>query len=677
MNDNPGPAPAGIPRRDFLKVTGAWAGGLAAAGWTATASHAAAAIGHPASPAPGEAAYRWWQESAKGLLLPLAALMKPGICTIPIIGQSSEYGGPQADRLESFVRPLLLAAHWLQSKRRPEDEALRQKVSTWFREGLLIGTDPGSVQYFGPDANYQQQHVEIGLLCIGLQLAPQDLWQPFSTRERDQIVQWLGSARGSGIVNNNHYFMAIHILEFLDAQGYGRRADRPVVDEFLNRLEFMHRGGGWFEDGINQAYDHYNAFAFHFYGLMWSRLFGARDTARRDRWHHWARTFVQDYQHFFSAGGEHPAFGRSITYRFNTINVFGMALAEGCCDLAPGMLRRLCTRNLDFFLSRPIYQSQGCLSVGWTDEFPGISERYSCAASPYWAAKGLSPLLLPEDHAFWHAAEEPLPSERGDHARVIKPAGLVVRSVGGAVEILNAGSQISNLNLRYGAWKWSKTAYRSGVGFTVAYPNDTNWSWDDALTIETDDGATFGRHSTVAVEMDENHLYYSANLGGTFKQINVGLETGVWWNAGWLLQVHTYNALQPVVLRLGGYALPSAAPTVQCEQKEGVWSAWSDDGRGSLLQPLHGFTGGEWDNRLDRGRPRAHLASPYHATPVAVVARTKGPGWLAALAWAGSDRAESAPWSVTSGAAGHWQLEHPKLGRWDLTHWALPALATA
>ena len=27
--------------------------------------------------------------------------------------------------------------------------------------------------------------------------------------------------------------------------------------------------------------------------------------------------------------------------------------------LAPGMLRRLCTRNLDFFLSRPIYQSQG------------------------------------------------------------------------------------------------------------------------------------------------------------------------------------------------------------------------------------------------------------------------------------------------------------------------------
>jgi hypothetical protein len=32
-------------------------------------------------------------------------------------------------------------------------------------------------------------------------------------------------------------------------------------------------------------------------------------------------------------------------------------------------------------------------------------------------------------------------------------AGLVVRGTAGAVEIINAGSPISNLMLRYGAWK--------------------------------------------------------------------------------------------------------------------------------------------------------------------------------------------------------------------------------
>src|SRR5690606_2227688 len=121
--------------------------------------------------------------------------------------------------------------------------------------------------------------------------------------------------------------------------------------------------------------------------------------------------------------------------------------------------------------------------------------------------------LLPPEHAFWHAPEEPLPSEQGDHAHVIPTAGLTVRSVGGAVEILNAGSQISNLNLRFGAWKWSKTAYRTGVDFTIARPAATHWSDDSAITLHLPDGRVFGRHSTVAVEMDEHHVRYVSNLG--------------------------------------------------------------------------------------------------------------------------------------------------------------------
>ena len=56
-----------------------------------------------------------------------------------------------------------------------------------------------------------------------------------------------------------------------------------------------------FEDGINQAYDHYNAYAFHFYGLMWARLHHASDEARATRWRDWAKLFVADYAHFFAA----------------------------------------------------------------------------------------------------------------------------------------------------------------------------------------------------------------------------------------------------------------------------------------------------------------------------------------------------------------------------------------
>lgn len=628
------------------------------------------------------AAYRHWQAQARALLEPLAKLFVPGKASLPIHGPASA-NGANSDRLESFARPLLLAAHYLQSA--PEIggdaarfAALREQIGGWFREGLVAGAAESGPEAWGPDANYHQIHVEMGLLCLALQIAPAQLWAPLTRAEQDQVARWLGSARHSGYVDNNHYFMGIHVLEFLRARGYGRPSDARLVDTYFDRLEHLHRGGGWFQDGINQAFDYYNAYALNFYGLWWAHLHGAQNPARADRWRAWAREFTVDYEHFFAASGEHPAFGRSITYRFNSIAPFGLTILENCTDLPLGRIRRLCTRNLDFFLRHPIYQDQGCLAIGWLDRFDASAELYTGAGSPYWAAKGFSPLLLPPSHAFWIAPEEPLASERGDHARAIGPAGLVVRSAGGEVELLNAGSQISPTNLRYGAWKWSKTAYRTGTSFTCAFPAQTNWSPDSALTLQLADGRVFGRHSTVALELADTHLACSWALGYAPEQINVAVDTVVWWRAGWLLQLHRFDARQPVALRLGGYALPLAAPACHRASTSATLAAWdAAHTHGTALQPLHGFEATEWDARLDDAAPRAHLAAPYHVTPLAVRRRAAGEGVLAALVWAGSSASESAPWTLVAADAGAWQLDHPQLGSWRLRHAALPALPAA
>jgi hypothetical protein len=625
---------------------------------------------------PAPATYRHWQLAVKKLLEPLAALMRPGAADIPIKGAASDHDA-QADRLESFARPLTLAAFFLQSEPHPDDTAFREKIAAWFRAGLVAGSDPTSPQYWGPDANYHQHHVEMGLLSIALQIAERDVWAPLTTPQKAQVARWLSACRGGGIVNNNHLFMSVHILEFLGKHGYAHRTDRAVISAHLNQLETMHRGGGWFEDGINQAYDHYNAYAFHFYGLMWARLHGENDPARATRWRDWAKLFVRDYQYFFAASGEHSAFGRSITYRFNCLNVFGLALAEGATELAPGMLRRLCTRNLDFFLSRPIYQEQGCLSAGFTDRFDKIIETYSCAASPYWAAKGFSPLLLPPSHAFWNDPEQPLPAEKpGGFVRVMRAPGLVTRSTPtGEIEILNAGSMVGNTQLRYGAWKWSKLSYRTSVHFTYAFPEITNFSFDSALIAQLDDGRVFGRHSTVAIELEADHLGFTSNLGSKTGQINTSVETFVFWRAGWLLQVHRIDPRQPVVLRVGGFALPLAEPHALRSDPGAVLSAFSSDHqRGSVLQALLGFSSQEWDTRFDDTTERRHVAAPYHATPILKTALVSGPVALAALVWAGTDRAESASWQIVSGSAGAWKLTHPKLGPWEISHWSLPAL---
>ena len=667
-----------LARRQFLKMA-------ALAGAGASLPRSLAALTAPAGPTASTGAsvpdtYRHWQAQARALLEPLAALFVPGRALLDLHGPASA-NGAQADRLESFARPLLLAAHYLQSA--PETggaadtaSAFRQRVAEWFRTALVAGSAPDGPESWGPDANYHQLHVEMGLVCLALQIAPTQLWQPLTRAEQAQVARWLASARRSGYVDNNHYFMGIHIIEFLRAHGHGEAGDEIVVDEYFDRLEHLHRGDGWFTDGINQAYDYYNAYAFNFYGLWWARLYGQRNPARAARWREWSRRFTAHYEHFFAASGEHPAFGRSITYRFNSLAPFGLGVLEDCCDLPLGRVRRLCTRNLDFFLQHPIYQDQGCLAVGWLDRFDASAELYTGAASPYWAAKGFSPLLLPPSHPFWTASEEPLLSERGDHAHVIKPAALVVRSVDGEVELLNAGSQVSHVNLRYGAWKWSKTAYRTGTSFTCAFPAPTNWSPDSALTLQLADGRVFGRHSTVATELVDDHLAYRWALGYAPEQINVGVDTLVWWRAGWLLQLHRFDARQPVALRLGGYALPLREPRCERTHASRILSAWTTDrARGSVLQPLHGFDDEAWDVRLDDTSPRSHLATPYHATPLAVRRRAENAGVLAALTWTGTDPAQAAAWSLVTARDGAWELEHPQLGSWSLRHSQLPALA--
>ncbi|MCX6953969.1 MAG: DUF2264 domain-containing protein [Verrucomicrobia bacterium] len=632
-------------------------------------------------PDPDFGTYAAWRDAARELLEPLAALMHPGEAGLAIAGPASA-NGANADRFESFARPLLLAAHYLQSVPEPADAArtgpdpaaFRVRLAHWFRTGLVAGTDPAGPHYWGPDANYHQLHVEIGLLTIALQIAPRELWEPLTRGERDQVAAWIATIRGSGFVHNNHYFMAVHAYEFLGRHGYGRRTDRATVDEYLDRLELMHRGGGWFEDGINQAFDYYNAYAFNFYGVWWARLHGARDPVRATRWRDWARLFLRDYEHFFAASGEHPPFGRSLTYRFNAVAPFALAVLEGCCDLPPGRVRRLCTRNLRFFLERPIRQEQGCLALGWTDRFDASAELYSCPASPYWAAKGFSSLLLPPDHAYWTAPEEPLQSERGDHAHAIPAAMMVVRSTAGAVELLNAGSQVSHVNLRYGAWKWSKHAYRTGAGYTLAFPLATNWSPDSALCLELPGGTVYGRHSTVPLELDAHHLLFGYNLGFAPAQVNAHVETLLFWHHGWLLQLHTIESRQKAVYRLGGYALPLTSPPVVRTGGDTRLAAFRPDGRGTVLQLLAGAPHGGWDSRLDETTARTHLGAPFHATPVFRSEETAGDLRIAALAWTGSAPAESAAWNVASAPAGEWTLSHPHHGDWTVRHWALPAL---
>ena len=486
------------------------------------------------------------------LLAPLVKLMQPGMAHIPLKGQASDHG-EIADVLEAFARPCLLAAHWLGAQGGETLGFTRDEVAKWFREGLIAGTDPSADTYWGPVTNYHQHSVEMGALVLALEIARDHLWTPFSDSEKQQVLSWLRTARGCGFHRNNHLFFGVLPLCFLIREGAASKADEELVLRWMDILESMYLRDGWFVDGMNEASDHYNAFAWHYYGLWWGKLYGDMDPARAQRWKDKAVPFLKDYVHFFAASGEHVPFGRSMVYRFNVVAPFGLSHYCGVDALDPGLSRNIYMKNIEFFTSR--LPEDEPLSIGWTDEFPLMSEVYSCAGSVYWAAKAFAPLLMDPNDPFWTAPAKPLPSEGDDFVHPIPAAGFVVRSIDGDIELYNSENAINPGNTRFGEYKWGKTSYRTGVGYEVASASG-EFPRDAALTAEANDGTVYGRHSTHMLTCTDSESAMVYVLGHKKTHFAVQAETHVWWRGGWQLQLHKVNALQPSKLAVGGQSLP-------------------------------------------------------------------------------------------------------------------------
>ena len=609
---------------------------------------------------------------AERLLAPLQALMLPDAADIPLQGSASNHG-PAADRLESFARPCLLAAHWLAASGREHKKLSTTFFSNWFRQGLVNGTNPARAHYWGSCSNQHQHVVEMAALVLALEIAKADLWDPLTTTEKAQVAAWFASIRGCALHRNNHLFFGVLPLCFLEKHGFGEPMDRICIDRWLDILESMSLGGGWFIDGSNESLDHYNAFAFHYYSIWWAKLYGARDSARVSRWHQWTREFLPDYVHFFAASGEPVAFGRSLTYRFATSAPFALAEKCGLSALPPGLSRRVSMQCLRFFFEQDILQSQGALSIGWTDDFPAISEPYSCAGSPYWAAKGFAALLLPPESPFWTDQEIPLPAERGDFSHPLPQVGLLLRGDGGAVELINAGTAIGGANEHFGAYKWGKLSYRTACGFEVQ-PKGAPYPIDAALSAQSEDGALYGRRWTNPLIVSADEVICSYALGDRHTQFHAQIQSHLLWRGGWQFQFHRCFSHQATRLILGAYSL--ASPEAGDLSVSGNFPFMvSQNGRLAVaLQALMGFESHGHRLTLDGRDQRSHTlaansSSLYLQTPL-----LQGMCSLAALTWIGPAEASPSAWSIISSRVGRLVLSQPHGVEWEICLAGIPKI---
>ncbi|MFE7549616.1 DUF2264 domain-containing protein [Streptomyces gardneri] len=380
-----------------------------------------------------------WETTADRLLDAVRPYTSPRGALIDLPGPRPSWSGARSDGLEGWARTFLLAALRVAGSQGedPHGHLIR------YAEGLAAGTaEPGTED---PDSwprttDTRQAIVESASVALGLRLTRPWLWDRLDDRTRRRVVDWLRPALRPSPVDNNWWLFGLTVAGFLQDAGIETDRAAATVDRSLARIEDWYLGDGWYSDGDNRAFDHYNAWALHFYPVLHAHLAG--DRTLLDRYGPRLRRHLDDHVHLFDANGAPLPYGRSLIYRFAAAAAPWLGTLTGHTPLTPGATRRLASGSLRHFLDRGATDTNGLLTLGWHGPYPPLVQDYSGPGSPYWASKGFLGLLLPADHPAWTDPEEALPTERTDTVRPFAPAGLLVQTTAadGLVRLHNHGS---------------------------------------------------------------------------------------------------------------------------------------------------------------------------------------------------------------------------------------------
>lgn len=343
--------------------------------------------------------------------------------------------GSPMDRLEGFARTFLLAA--LRIAGDPDGAGGTPQLIEHYAEAVRHAV---ATRVWPSLTDHSQATVEAASIAIALHLTRDTVWAALDSATREGVHAWFAQARGTWCADNNHVLLGATLAAFTHADGF---ADgRDTVENALDRMDDWHRADGWYTDGDGRRFDHYNAFAFHWYPFFIDELMGAGFADRRALHRARLAAFVDGYQHLFDARCAPVFQGRSLIYRWATAAPFWMARREGVDVLDAARTRRLTSGILKYFVDGGSLDTGG-LSLGWQRRpMPSMVQSYSGPGSPYWAAKGFLGLALPADDAVWTTAESPLQIEREDVRRVLDgPRWLIdARRDDGIVRLHNFGS---------------------------------------------------------------------------------------------------------------------------------------------------------------------------------------------------------------------------------------------
>ncbi len=334
-----------------------------------------------------------------------------------------------------------------------------------YRRAFLAGTDPASPEYWGEDMrDYDQRFVEYATLSAGMILCPDIIMADMDEAARGRFADFCFEINRHTIPDNNWRFFRVLMNVALRRLGFAWDKDR--LREDMELIEGCYLGDGWYSDGLNGiSRDYYVAFGMHYYGLLYSVAAADADPEGAARFRLRATLFARDFLCYFDPDGASVAYGRSQTYRFAQIAFFSALVFAGVDALPFGVVKGVINRNLRYFLSMPLWDNGGVLTVGYGYPNLTMSEQYNAAGSPYWAYKAFLLLALPADHPYFSAPELPLPAQPSLHAL---PHARLLSQRTRTDTLLLGGGQGNGPGLAKSAEKYAKFAYSAHFAFSVS-----------------------------------------------------------------------------------------------------------------------------------------------------------------------------------------------------------------
>lgn len=313
--------------------------------------------------------------------------------------------------LEALGRTVVGIAPWLElgPDNTPEGE-LRAKYIDLTCKAIKNGFDPNSPDYLNFTIR-RQPLVDAAFLCQGMLRAPKQIWGNLDEQTKQNFVTEMNNIRKIKPLESNWLLFAATVeaamLEFT-----GEWNPAPV-EYAIMRFKEWYKGDGWYADGPELHMDYYNSYVIHpmlYDVLAVMQRHGKGEAEFFEAEKKRLRRYAQQLELLISPDGAYPVVGRSIAYRFGSMQVLAQsALLEDLpSTLTNGSVRAALTAVINRHLAvEGNFDEKGWLTLGFAGHQMSCAETYISTGSLYLCTPVFLPLGLPTNHPFWTSEWEP------------------------------------------------------------------------------------------------------------------------------------------------------------------------------------------------------------------------------------------------------------------------------